>query len=178
MRKSYHPVEGHFTHETDSPWPLHFEHSHWWRRRSRSKFATSHYAWGTNRVLCEMQDGCKVYMDFYMASNGSCFMVTWIVFKDHFLEVGLTQNWDIIGRPNVHNCWFILFYHVWRPAWIKKHSNCIWLRVRSRMASHYTWGSVTPLHDFWRCLGTAFGRFLWGSHNFMVTALGSCVKWP
>ena len=26
----------------------------------------------------------------------------------------------------------------------------------------------------------AFGHFHfhWGSHNFMVTALGSCVKWP
>ena len=34
----------------------------------------------------------KVYMDSYMASNGSCFMVTWIVFKNHLLEVGLTQN--------------------------------------------------------------------------------------
>ena len=31
-------------------------------------------------------------MDFYMASNGLCFMVTWIVFKNHLLEVGLTQN--------------------------------------------------------------------------------------
>ena len=39
-----------------------------------------------------MQDGCKVYMDSYMASNGSCFMVTWIIFKNHLLEVGLTQN--------------------------------------------------------------------------------------
>ena len=28
------------------------------------------------------------------------------------------------------------------------------------------------------CVGTAFGHFLWGSHNFMVTALGSCVKSP
>ena len=27
-----------------------------------------------------------------MASNGSCFMVTWIVFKNHLLEVDLTQN--------------------------------------------------------------------------------------
>jgi hypothetical protein len=34
----------------------------------------------------------KVYMYSYMASNTSCFMVTWIVFKNHFLEVGLTQN--------------------------------------------------------------------------------------
>ena len=24
----------------------------------------------------------------------------------------------------------------------------------------------------------AFGHFHLGSHNFMVTALGSCVKWP
>ena len=36
-----------------------------------------------------MQDGCKVYMDSYMASNGSCFMVTWTIFKNHLLEVGL-----------------------------------------------------------------------------------------
>jgi hypothetical protein len=28
------------------------------------------------------------------------------------------------------------------------------------------------------CVGTmAFGHFLLGSRNFMVTALGSCVKW-
>ena len=24
----------------------------------------------------------------------------------------------------------------------------------------------------------AFEHFLLGSHNYMVTALGSCVKWP
>jgi hypothetical protein len=36
-----------------------------------------------------MQDGCKVYMDSYMTSNGSCFMVTWTNFKNHLLEVGL-----------------------------------------------------------------------------------------
>ena len=24
----------------------------------------------------------------------------------------------------------------------------------------------------------AFGHFLLGSHKFMVTALGACVKWP
>ena len=34
----------------------------------------------------------SAYMDSYMASNGSCFMVTWIIFKNHLLEVGLTQN--------------------------------------------------------------------------------------
>ena len=44
-----------------------------------------------------MQDGCKVYMDSYMASNGSCFMVPWTVFKNHLLEVGLIQNQDIMA---------------------------------------------------------------------------------
>ena len=34
--------------------------------------------------------------------------------------------------------------------------------------------SVTTLYDF----GTAVGHFLLGSHNFMVTALGLCAKWP
>ena len=31
---------------------------------------------------------------------------------------------------------------------------------------------------FWRRVRTAFGHVLLGSHNFMVTALGSCAKWP
>ena len=43
------------------------------------------------RIMC-LQDGCKVYMDSYMALNGSCLMVTWTIFKNHLSEVGLTQN--------------------------------------------------------------------------------------
>ena len=39
-----------------------------------------------------MQYGCNVNMESYMASNGSCFMVTWIVINNHLLEEGLTQN--------------------------------------------------------------------------------------
>ena len=39
-----------------------------------------------------MQDGCKVYMGSYMALNGSQFMITWTVFKNHLLEVSLTQH--------------------------------------------------------------------------------------
>ena len=38
---------------------------------------------GPNRV-------CECKMDSYMTSNGSCFMVTWTIFKYHLLEVGLT----------------------------------------------------------------------------------------
>ena len=39
-----------------------------------------------------MQDGCNVYMGSYMASYGSCFMVTWTTLKNYLLEVGLAQN--------------------------------------------------------------------------------------
>ena len=31
-------------------------------------------------------------MDSYLASNGPCFMVTWIIYKTHLLEVSLPQN--------------------------------------------------------------------------------------
>jgi hypothetical protein len=56
------------------------------------------------------------------------------------------------GTPNTHDRWFILLYNVWGPTWIGIHWNSIWLRVRSHMTSHYTWGPVTTLHDlevFW-----------------------------
>jgi hypothetical protein len=51
----------------------------------------------------KMQDGCKVYMDSYMSSNGSCFMVTWTIFKNHLLEVGLTQKLGDHITLNAHN---------------------------------------------------------------------------
>ena len=65
------------------------------------------------------------------------------------------------GTPNAHNRWFILFCHVWGPAWIEIHWNSIWLRARSHMTSHYTWGSVTTLHDFGGVLGWPFNTFFW-----------------
>ena len=42
--------------------------------------------------ISQMQDGCKVYMDSYMTSNGSRFMVTWTILKNHLLEIGLTHK--------------------------------------------------------------------------------------
>ena len=36
---------------------------------------------------------------------------------------------------------------------------------------------MTTLRDFEGVLGHPSDTFLLGSHNFMVTALGSCVKW-
>ena len=43
-------------------------------------------------------------MDSFMASNGSCFMVIWIIFRNHLLEVGLgnTKLGDY-GNANTHN---------------------------------------------------------------------------
>ena len=111
----------------------------------------------------------KVYMDSYMASNGSRFVVTWTLFKNHR---------ETMALQTLINRWFILFYHAWWPTWIETHWNSIWLRIRSHMASHYTWGFATTRHDFGGVLGTAFGHFLLGSHNFMVMAFGLCVKWP
>ena len=58
-----------------------------------------------------MQDGCKVYMDSYVALNGSCFMVAWIVFKNHFLEVGLKKNRETMAFQMfiiVRLCYFIM----------------------------------------------------------------------
>ena len=65
------------------------------------------------------------------------------------------------GTPNAHNCWFILLYYVWRPRWIEIHWNSIWLRPWSYMTSHYTWGSVTTLHDFGGVLGRPLDTFFW-----------------
>jgi hypothetical protein len=35
-------AKGHSTHETETMWPFHFKHSHWWKKRSQSKFPTSY----------------------------------------------------------------------------------------------------------------------------------------
>ena len=125
-----------------------------------------------------MPYGCKVYVASYMASNGSCFMITWISLKKYLLDLGLTPK---TRRPWHYECSQPLIYysyHVQGHAWIEIHWNSIWLRARSHVTSQYTWGSVTTLHDFGGVFRTTFGHFLFGSHNFMVTALGSCVKWP
>ena len=86
--------KGHFTHKVESPWLLHFKHSYWWEKaepvqvRFILRLRDQWSEW--------MQDDrCKVYTDSYMASNGSCFVVTWTIYKNHLLEVGLTQNhWE------------------------------------------------------------------------------------
>jgi hypothetical protein len=171
-----HINKGHFTHKTESPWPLHFKHSHWWKRRSWSKFA-SHYTWGTDGVCeCKM-DVKSTWIPTWRQMDDMCHG-----HLDYFQKPPIggrpnTKPGDH-GTPNAHNGWFILFNHAWRSTWIGIHWNSILLRTWSHMTSHYTWGSGSTLHKFGGVLGAAFGHFLLGSHIFMVTALGLCVKWP
>jgi hypothetical protein len=65
------------------------------------------------------------------------------------------------GTLNATNCGFILFYHMWGLAWIEIHWNSIWLRTRSHGTSHYTWGSMTTLHDLGGVLGRPLDAFFW-----------------
>ena len=156
---------------------LHFKHSHWWKRRSWSKFA-SHYGWGTIRVYMWIQYGCEVYMESYMVSIGSCCTVTWTIFKNHFLEVGLTRN-QPGDRPWHSERSQLLIYCI--LSCVRTHMNAKFIEIAFGQGSGHTWlhwGYVTTRHGFWRCVGTAFRHFLLGRHNYMVTALGSCVKSP
>jgi len=101
-----------------------------------------------------------------VASNGSCSMVTWTIFKNHLLEVGLTQNRETVTLQNLTSCWFGIFCHVWGPCTDKVSLNSIWLRARPHMTSHNTWGPVTTLHDFGSALGQASRHFFLGSQYF------------
>ena len=59
-----------------------------------------------------MQDGCKVCMDSYMASNGSCFMVAWIVLKNDLFEVGVTQNQETMAHVVNPKSHMLLMYSI------------------------------------------------------------------
>ena len=78
-----------------------------------------------------MQGGCKVNMESSMALNG----ITFHGHLDYCQKPPLggrpNTNPGDHGTPNAHNHWFILFYHVWGPAWIKIHWKNIWLRAQS-----------------------------------------------
>ena len=108
-----------------------------------------------------MQDGCKVYMDSYMVSNESCFMVTWIILKNPPLEVGLTQNQETKALRTFSS--IDLFYSIMCEvlAWKEFHLISIWVRALSHMTSHYTWGSAITLYDVGGVLGRPLDTFFW-----------------
>ena len=53
-------------------------------------------------------------MDSYMASNVSCFMFTWIIFKNHFLKVGLNTKLRDYYTLEYDNILFIVCYHEYK----------------------------------------------------------------
>ena len=105
--------------------------------------------------------------------------IKWIIFYGH---LDYFRKAPLGGRPstkpgdhgtlNAHNRWFILFYRVWGPTWIETRWNNIWLRAQSHMTSHYTWGSVTTLHNLevcWDGLWTlSFGLSQFHGHRSWV----------
>jgi hypothetical protein len=112
-----------------------------------------------------MQDGCKVYLDSYMASNGSCFMVTWAVLKNHLLEVCVTQNRETmrIWKLTTIDLWYLIMCE--DLAWIEIHYNGIWLTARSHMTSQLYLRTCDHTALFWKCLGTASKHFFWALTN-------------
>jgi hypothetical protein len=47
---------------------------------------------GPTEYISECKMDVKSTWISYMASNGSCSMITWTIFKNHLFEVGLPQN--------------------------------------------------------------------------------------
>jgi hypothetical protein len=92
------------------------------------------------------QDGCKVYMDYYIPSNGSCLMVTWMISENHLLKVGLTQTHETM-HSGISKQTVDLFYlsMCQDPIWINSHGNNIWLRARD----HITWFRKCLWDGFW-----------------------------
>ena len=133
----------------------------------------SHYAWGTYKV-CE----CKIDVkSTWIPTWHWMDHVTWSLglFSKTTLEVGLTQNRESITLRMFTIIDSFYFYHVWGPAWIKIHWDSSLLRAHSHMTSHYTWGSVTTLHDFGGVLGRwPLDTFFWAhpiSWSWLMSSL-------
>ena len=83
-----------------------------------------------------MQDGCKVYMDSCMTSNGSCFMVAWTILKNHLWRLAWHKI-ETMALWTFTNVGLFYFTMCEDPHEYKFIGNSIWLRARSHMTSHY-----------------------------------------
>ena len=67
---------------------------------------------GNVRFTLRLRDRRNIYvnakMDSYVASNGSCFMVTWTISENHLGGRHNTKSGDH-DTPNAHNRCFLLF---------------------------------------------------------------------
>ena len=163
---------GHVTHESESTWPLHFKHSHWWKRRSLSKF-TSHYSWRNNGVHEYELDVKSAWIHSYMASNGSFFMVIGTTSKNHLLDVGLSQDRKIMTLRTLTILNLLSIYHVWGPhEYIFIEIIAFGWGPRSQTTSRYTLESVTTLSYMNGLWTLTFFRALTISWSQLV------ARWP
>ena len=136
---------GHFTHETEGLRPIQFKHPHWWKRGSQSKF-TSHYTRWTNGV-CE----CKMDVN-------PTWIPTWHQMDHVSWSLGLfekTASWRPWHSDRLTQNRETMALRT--LTWIEIHWKSIWLRIRSHMTSHYTWGSVRPYQWLGRLLDIITG---------------------
>ena len=154
---------GHFTHRTESPWQtISLQALSLVEKADRSKFA-SHHTWGANEVYKWMQDGIKVFLHGFLHGIESIMFHGHLdYFQTPFLGGRSNTKSEDYGTLNAHNHWFILFYHVWRPARIEIHWNSSWLRAPSHIASHLHLRVRDHTTWCWRCVGTAFEHFSFG----------------
>jgi hypothetical protein len=118
------------------------------------------HAWGTDGV-CECKMGVQVYMDSCMALNGSCFMVTWVIFENRLLEVSLTWNRETMVLRTFTTV--DLFYSImWEDPHERKFIEMqplVEVPVTHDFTLHLR--SVTTLYDFEGVLGWPLDTFFW-----------------
>ena len=126
-------TKGHFAHETESPWPLHFKYTHWWKRRSRSKFVLD-YAWGTNGV-CE----CTMEVSLHGFLHGMLQIMSGEVSgnKGEFSYRSLAHQILVWIRTKGH------FTHESESLWPLQFKHSHWWKRRSwsKIASYFAWGT-------------------------------------
>ena len=88
------------------------------------------------------------------------FYITWTIFKNHFLEVGLTQNPKIMALWTFTTVDFFSILSCVRTCMNRNSLKQRLVESRSHMTSHYTWGFVTT-HDFGGVLGWPLDTFFW-----------------
>ena len=144
--------------------------------------------WASPSSLHTTLEGLTKYVNtrWMQSLHGFLHGIQWIMFhghldycQNHLLEVGLTQNQKTVALQTFPTIDLFSFIMGRGPTWMKFIDIAfgwgpghIWLHTTSEgpWPHHTTW--------FWRCLGTAFGHFILGAHNFMVMAFGSCVSDP
>ena len=115
----------------------------------------------------------KVYMDSYMASNGSCFMVTWTILKNHLLEVGPTQNQKTMALQTLTTIDLLYFLMCEDTAWIEIH----WTQhlVKGPVT---IWLHTTIVENMVKKNHNRFPlRFFWPPWSVVTKRLHICFFW-